>query len=108
MARQYHSAVLALSSNKTEANYAFVASSFRNRRPDIVSIRYTMSDGAQEICNGFNTAFTAGIPVTVSQQLLLINEHFQVVVADPPAPLTRLMCYMHWKVKILPKVKPIR
>jgi hypothetical protein len=84
MARQYHSAVLALSSNKTKAKYAFLGSSFRSKRPEIVSIRYTISDEAQEIHNGFNTAFTAGIPVTVSQQLLLINEHFQVVTANPP------------------------
>ncbi len=77
----YSKSWLALS-NKTEASYAFVASTFRGRRPVILSIRYTMSDAIMER-KRFITASTPRLLLGFQQLFrncysVISNEHFQV------------------------------
>ena len=46
-ARQFHLVLIALASDKTSKNYAFAAYTLRTKRPDLASVRFCMSDGAE-------------------------------------------------------------
>ena len=61
-ARQFHLVLIALASDKTSKNYAFAAYTLRTKRPDLASVRFCMSDGAEAIYNGINEAFSTAIP----------------------------------------------
>jgi hypothetical protein len=73
--RVFHIVIIALCSQKTTADYEFVYHTYKRHNPQH-HIRYSLSDGAQAIFNGFKKVYAEQNPAG-----------------------TRLMCWMHAYVK---------